>query len=175
MITELSLSQYINPGLGHACLYGTNGPAMLCTSWMCVICVYKLKDYIKWSKPEHGIKWREKIASQIAMPAKSPLPPRSPGPPSWHMVDILIPTSCSFLAIRLCSDRQNSSSYHRIKNPKTRVSIYIRWDLSKPWLKFGLGLTSWATARFNTTRKLLADWLWGKRVKTIFFVKFSIF
>ena len=46
LITELSLSRWINPRLGCAGLYGTNGPAMLCTSWMSVICVCKLKDYI---------------------------------------------------------------------------------------------------------------------------------
>ena len=36
----------LSPRLGHAGLYGTNGPAMLCMSWMFVICVCKLKDYI---------------------------------------------------------------------------------------------------------------------------------
>ena len=30
----------------------------------------------------------------------------------------LIPTSCSFLAIRICSDRQNTSLYHRTKAQK---------------------------------------------------------
>ena len=35
----------------------------------------------------------------------------------------LIPTSCSFLAIRLWSDRQNTSAYHRTKNLTSRVSI----------------------------------------------------
>ena len=37
----------------------------------------------------------------------------------------LIPTSCLLLAIRLCSDRQNTSSYQRTKTP-TRVSIHIK-------------------------------------------------
>ena len=32
--------------LGACILYGTIGPAVLCKSWMCVICVCKLKDYI---------------------------------------------------------------------------------------------------------------------------------
>ena len=30
----------------------------------------------------------------------------------------LIPTSCSLIAIRLCSDRQNTSSYHRTESPE---------------------------------------------------------
>ena len=32
---------------------------------------------------------------------------------------------CSFLAIRLFSDRQNTSSYHRTISSTTRVSIYL--------------------------------------------------
>ena len=36
------------------------------------------------------------------------------------LVQQLIPNSCSFLGIRLCSDRQNSSSYHRTWSPKTK-------------------------------------------------------
>ena len=35
----------------------------------------------------------------------------------------LIPTSCSFLAIRLCSDRQNTSLYHRTKARKQRLTL----------------------------------------------------
>ena len=52
----------------------------------------------------------------------------------------LIPTNCSFLAIRLCSDRQNSSSYNRINNPKTRVSrahMYVDMYFCKNTLIFG--------------------------------------
>ena len=34
---RISLSRWINPSLGRAWLYGTNGLALLCTSWLCVI------------------------------------------------------------------------------------------------------------------------------------------
>ena len=37
----------------------------------------------------------------------------------------LIPTYCFLFVIRLCSDRQNTSLYHKTWSPKTRVSINI--------------------------------------------------
>ena len=45
----------------------------------------------------------------------------------WNLIKYkqLIPTSCSLLAIRLCSDRQNTSSYNRTKCPTRRVSMYV--------------------------------------------------
>ena len=44
----------------------------------------------------------------------------------------LIPTSCSFLAIRLCSNRQNSSSYHRTISSTTTVSTHSVARGSRP-------------------------------------------
>ena len=38
----------------------------------------------------------------------------------------LIPTSFSFLAIRLCSDRQNTSLFHRIEAQKQGLAFYAR-------------------------------------------------
>ena len=50
LMTELSLSQWINPRLGRAWLYDTNGPAMLCTSWMCDICQFSIFLFVKKQK-----------------------------------------------------------------------------------------------------------------------------
>ena len=37
----------------------------------------------------------------------------------------LITSYCFFFAIRLCSDRQNTSLYHKARSPETRVSNYL--------------------------------------------------
>ena len=66
------------------------------------------------------------------------LPPPPPPPP--------LPTSCSFWAIRLCSDRQNTSLYHRTEAQKKGfASIYPLKTLLKEKTVKDVESQSWKT------------------------------
>ena len=90
-------------------------------------------------------------------------------------------TSCSFLAIRLCFDRKNISSYHRTQSPKKRYIICCVFRPGKGCSarrslveikRLGVTLKRWFTPKSWLTPEQMvcgAPVCWSKYTTIIFF------
>ena len=96
--------------------YGINGPAMLCTSWICVICVCKLKDYIIHREIGHGMTWREKYNCCAFI-----------GEAGWHWQIDNFNINSNYCSINTTKLFQTNSCKSHLKAFQDKYKGYVKW------------------------------------------------